>query len=301
MKTNKILKIDGTVLDKVQLESHLQKSASNYNLVNKSSKETYPIPQLLENFEFIKSVYNLLNSHLKLGISTHPAGEWLLDNFYIVEETVKQIKKELTLKKYVNFLGIANGKYKGFARIYVLAGEIVAYTDNKIDKKDLEEYLKSYQMSKTLSMEEIWNIGLFLQIAIIENIREICEKIYSSQIQKDMDEEQINIFIEENNLGEEEAEYIKNIFYGIKENKEKIEKLISSNLKEKWSMDRISKIDLSILKLAIFELVYSKLPYKVAINEAVELAKKYGEDSSKSFVNGVLASIVKEKKLDEEE
>ena len=184
MKTNKILKIDGTVLDKVQLESHLQKSASNYNLVNKSSKETYPIPQLLENFEFIKSVYNLLNSHLKLGISTHPAGEWLLDNFYIVEETVKQIKKELTLKKYVNFLGIANGKYKGFARIYVLAGEIVAYTDNKIDKKDLEEYLKSYQMSKTLSMEEIWNIGLFLQIAIIENIREICEKIYSSQIQK---------------------------------------------------------------------------------------------------------------------
>lgn len=125
--------------------------------------------------------------------------------------------------------------------------------------------------------------------------------IYSSQIQKDMDEEQINIFIEENNLGEEEAEYIKNIFYGIKENKEEIEKLISSNLKEKWSMDRISKIDLSILKLAIFELIYSKLPYKVAINEAVELAKKYGEDSSKSFVNGVLASIVKEKKLDEEE
>lgn len=125
--------------------------------------------------------------------------------------------------------------------------------------------------------------------------------IYSSQIQKDMDEEQINIFIEENNLGEEEAEYIKNIFYEIKEYKEEIEKLISSNLKEKWSMDRISKIDLSILKLAIFELVYSKLPYKVAINEAVELAKKYGEDSSKSFVNGVLASIVKEKKLDEEE
>lgn len=125
--------------------------------------------------------------------------------------------------------------------------------------------------------------------------------IYSSQIQKGIDEEQINIFIEENNLGEEEANYIKNIFEGIKENKEEIEKLISSNLKEKWSMDRISKIDLSILKLAIFELVYSKLPYKVAINEAVELAKKYGEDSSKSFVNGVLASIVKEKKLEEEE
>ena len=184
MKTNKILKIDGTILDKKQLENHLQKIASNHNLANKPAKETYPIPQLIENYETIKIVYNLLNEHVKLGITTHPAGEWLLDNFYIIEETVKQIQKELTLKKYMNFLGIANGKYKGFARIYVLAAEIVAYTDNKIQKEDLEDYLASYQEKKTLSMEEIWNIGLFLQIAIIENIREICEKIYSSQIQK---------------------------------------------------------------------------------------------------------------------
>lgn len=108
----------------------------------------------------------------------------MLDNLYIIEETVKQIQKELPLKKYRNFLGIANGPYQGFARIYVLASEIVAYTDNKIERKDLEDYLASYQTKKNLSMEEIWNIGLFLQIAIIENIREICEKIYISQMQK---------------------------------------------------------------------------------------------------------------------
>ena len=65
----------------------------------------------------------------------------MLDNLYIIEETVKQIQKELPLKKYRNFLGIANGPYQGFARIYVLASEIVAYTDNKIERKDLEDYL----------------------------------------------------------------------------------------------------------------------------------------------------------------
>ena len=184
MKTNKVLKIDGTVLDKKQLERHLQKIASDHNLVNKSQKDTYPVPHIEENFKLIQEVYYLLNEHLKLGISIHPAGEWLLDNFYVIEEIVKQIKEELTLKKYTNFLGIANGPYKGFARIYVLATEIVAYTDNKIEKRDLEDYLSSYQTKKTLSMEEIWNIGLFLEIAIIENIREICEKIYSSQMQK---------------------------------------------------------------------------------------------------------------------
>lgn len=142
------------------------------------------MPQLLENFKTIEEVYNLLNEHLKLGINIHPAGEWILDNFYIIEETVKQIKKELPLNKYTNFVGIANGEYKGFARIYVLATEIVAYTDNKIERQQLEDYLISYQSKKTLSMDEIWNIGMFLQIAIIENITDICAQIYSSQIQK---------------------------------------------------------------------------------------------------------------------
>ena len=184
MNINKILKINGAPLDKKQLEKHLQNIASSHNLVSKSQKETYPVPHLIESFNVIQEVYNLLNEHLKLGISIHPAGEWLLDNLYVIEECVKQIKQELTLKKYVSFVGIANGSYKGFARIYVLASEIIAYTDNRVERKDLEDYLKSYQEKKTLSMEEIWNIGIFLEIAIIENIREVCEKIYVSQMEK---------------------------------------------------------------------------------------------------------------------
>ena len=66
------------------------------------------------------------------------------------------------------------------------------------------------------------------------------------------------------------------------------------NLKSNWKIERISKIDLSLLELAIYEIKYKEVPYKVAINEAVELAKKYGEENSKTFVNGILASIVKE-------
>ena len=184
MSKEKVLKINGTLIDEEQLGKHLQKIASNYNIVNKSDKSTYPIPHMLENFKVIQKVYNILNEHVKLGISIHPAGEWLLDNLYIIEQTVKQIEKELTLKKYTNFVGIANGQYKGFARVYVLAGEIVAYTDNKIEREQIERCLEEYQTKKTLSMEEIWNIGIFLQLAIIENIREIAEKIYNVQMQK---------------------------------------------------------------------------------------------------------------------
>lgn len=196
MKKNKILKINGTILEKSQLEKHLEKIALSHNIISKSQKDTFPIPNLLENFKIIEEVYNLLNEHLKLGINIHPAGEWLLDNFYIIEETVKQIEKELTLNKYTNFVGIANGEYEGFARIYVLASEIVAYTENKIERENLESYLRSYQTKKTLSMDEIWNIGIFLQIAIIQNITEICLKIYSSQMQKYRVEQIAEKFIE---------------------------------------------------------------------------------------------------------
>ena len=184
MKKYQKLEIEGAILDEEQLKAHMEKIAIQHTLKNKSNKNTYPIPQMLENYAKIKNVYNVLNEHIKLGISVHPAGEWILDNFYIIEESVRQIEKEMTLKKYTNFVGIQHGKYAGFARIYVLATEIAAYTDNKIDGENLEKYLQAYQTKKTLNMEEIWNIGIFLQIAIIQNISEICEKIYSSQIQK---------------------------------------------------------------------------------------------------------------------
>ena len=185
MKEKRRLNIKGAILDKNQLDSYLEKIASDHILQEKSDKDTYPIPRLKEDFEVIKEVYKLLNEHLEIGIPIHPAGEWILDNLYIIEEAIKNICKELTLKKYTNFLGIANGRYEGFARIYVLAGEMVAYTDGKINGENLKQMLMAYQNKKSLSMNEIWNIGLFIQIVLIENIREICEYIYSCQMQKE--------------------------------------------------------------------------------------------------------------------
>ena len=109
--------------------------------------------------------------------------------------------------------------------------------------------------------------------------------IYSLEIQKvDNIQEQVDLYFESNNIKDEEAKkYITDAILGIEK-----------NLKEEWKLNRISKMDLSVLKLAIYEIKFSEVPYKVSINEAVELAKKYGEEKSKKFVNGILASIVKE-------
>lgn len=120
--------------------------------------------------------------------------------------------------------------------------------------------------------------------------------IYSLEIQKKEEkEEAMELYIESNNITDKNAiEYIRDAVFGIEKNKKVIIENIEKNLKADWKIDRISKIDLSILKLAIYEIKYKDIPFKVVINEAVELAKKYGEDNSKNFVNGILASVVKE-------
>ena len=200
LKKCKYLNIKGTILDNNQLPIYMEKVATNYDIKMNSKKNTYPIPRLKENFRFIEKIYNLLNEHMKLGIDIHSAGEWILDNFYIIEEVYKTICMEITLKKYREFPSITNGMYKDFARDYVLASEIVAYTDSKIDEEILKLAISGYQKRKFLSMEEVWNLWIFLEIAIIENIRNICEKIYLSQIQKYKVENIVNRLIDKKNV-----------------------------------------------------------------------------------------------------
>lgn len=128
-------------------------------------------------------------------------------------------------------------------------------------------------------------------------IRELAFKlIYSLEIQsQESIDEQIELYIEAGEITDTKTiTYIKNTIKGIDEHKEEIVELIEKNLKADWELNRVSKIDLSLLKLSIYEIKYTDIPYKVAINEVVELAKKYGEDTSKTFVNGILASIIKE-------
>ena len=209
-KKYKYLNIKGTVLDNYQLQNYMEKIASSHEISKASVKLTYPIPRLKDNFKFIEKTYQVLNQHLKLKIDVHPAGEWLLDNFYIIEETYKTVISEMNLKKYKEFPGIATGMYKGFSRDYVLASEIVAYTDNKINDEILTLAISAYQRRKLLNMEEIWNLWIFLEIALIENIRNICEKIYLSQIQKYKVESIIERLVERKEDKEQTFRNIKN-------------------------------------------------------------------------------------------
>ena len=182
----KILKTKDSVENKEDIKKNLEKLAANNIISNRGNLLTYPIKRVKENTKYIFLVYTLLNEHIKIGIPIHPAGEWLLDNYYIIEKASKNVQKDLTRKKYKNLPSLLDNSYdkKYMSRIYYMANEIVSNTDGKIEKDDLIDFINAYQTQKDLTMEEIWNIGLFLQICLIEKIREIAEKIFISQTQK---------------------------------------------------------------------------------------------------------------------
>lgn len=120
--------------------------------------------------------------------------------------------------------------------------------------------------------------------------------LYSLEVQKKEEvTEQIELYITNNDIKDKETiQYMNSTIEGIENNLEKINAKISEHLKSDWKINRISKVDLVLLRLAIYEILYTDTPYKVAINEAIELSKKYSEETSSNFINGVLASIVKE-------
>lgn len=117
--------------------------------------------------------------------------------------------------------------------------------------------------------------------------------IYSQEIQKQNSRSQVKLFLDCNDISDMKTrEYVKNVASGIKQNDEEITKIISDNLKKGWTIDRISTVDLAFLKLAIYEIKYKEVPFKIVINEIVKYAKIYGEETSASFINGILASVV---------
>ena len=130
---------------------------------------------------------------------------------------------------------------------------------------------------------------------------EIIYSLQSQDVKYEEYKEHVDMFLEERDIhGKATTKYIKDMVYGTKRHGKQLRKQIEGCLSEKWTYDRLSKVNVVILEMAVFEMLHLKTPFKVVINEAVELAKSFGDAKSPGFINGVLASIVKKNCLDED-
>ncbi len=127
--------------------------------------------------------------------------------------------------------------------------------------------------------------------------REAREELFKLVYEKNIRSESATELYEAESLERDISDkYIKSAFIGIFEKNEEIDALISENARG-WKIHRLSKVTLAIIRISVYEMLFADIPVSISINEAVELAKKYADDSAPSFVNGILNTIAKQKGL----
>ena len=161
------------------MENYAKKLAIDHRVSKKSNSKTFPIYKLREDFKYIGKTYDVLNESVSNGVSIPPSGEWILDNYYLIEEQVNTIQKEISLSQYKKLPSV-----NGISRIYIIAKALVYKTDAIITEENVENFICAYQTKKSLSMDELWLFPVMLKISVIEYIKELCEKIISTQLQK---------------------------------------------------------------------------------------------------------------------
>jgi cyclic beta-1,2-glucan synthetase len=129
------------------------------------------LARLDDNQQQLSFVYESLGEALTEDRQLTPAAEWLIDNFHVVEEQLREVREDLPRGFYRELPKLAGGKFAGVPRIYHLAFELITHTDNRLDKTTLKAFLEEYQQGAPLTMGEIWAFPISLRLALIENLR----------------------------------------------------------------------------------------------------------------------------------
>jgi cyclic beta-1,2-glucan synthetase len=180
-----------------ELEEHARSMSLEHAVSSKKNRLNWPVSRMNENAAFIRKAYDELNEDIVEKRALPPAAEWLLDNYYVIEEQVAGLRKDLSKKSYFELPVLKKGPYEGFTRIYALAMEMVSHTHGKIEEDTLLKYLMAYQSHNILFEREIYSIPAMLRIALIENIRVISEDILETRKQWALAEETVEKWLDE--------------------------------------------------------------------------------------------------------
>lgn len=183
------VQIGGASLSEEVLESHAKNIAREHSVSSRKYALNWPLSRMNDNYDSIMNVCKGLNDDVAQKRTVPPAAEWLLDNFYIVEEQVKSIRRDMTKKEYNNLPVLTRGQLKGYTRIFAIAMELVSHTDGQIEIGMLLKYLEAYQSHTVLLEREIRILPIMIKLALIENIRTISEKIGDTKTQWNLADE----------------------------------------------------------------------------------------------------------------
>ena len=160
------------IFTKDRLEAHAVTIAKRHEIFFDKNAE-HLLKRLADNENYLLEVYELLSGTLKQNNTISPAAEWMLDNFYLIEEQIYTGKKHLP-KGYSKALPkLVKGEFANLPRVYDMAVEIISHSDGYVDIVNLTSFVKAYQTVNYLKLGELWAIPIMLRLALIENLRRL--------------------------------------------------------------------------------------------------------------------------------
>ena len=155
LRKNRSIRIINASLTVEELELRAKRTAIDHVLTTKRVLLNWPVTRVNESYKKILDLYTELNDNLNHKRSVPPAAEWLLDNFYIIEEQVKGIRADMSKKSYYKLPVIRKGPFRGYTRVFAIAMEFTESVDGQIDESTLLRYLEAYQSHTILFDREI--------------------------------------------------------------------------------------------------------------------------------------------------
>ncbi|MBK1724809.1 glycoside hydrolase family 94 protein [Thiocystis violacea] len=169
----------------VQMEQH-GKDLAGAHLLMPGHPPDRLLARLTNNEKVLVDVCRLLMGAVTENRRIAPAGEWLLDNFYLIEEQIRTAKRHLPKGYSRELPRLLNGPSGGLPRVYDLALEIIAHGDGRVDPENLSRFVAAYQSVTVLRLGELWAIPIMLRLALIENLRRVAARIAASRIDQNL-------------------------------------------------------------------------------------------------------------------
>ena len=167
-----------------RLEQYAQTLAAEHKTVTRKGRAQL-LPRLEDNGRKLESAYKALVNALREGRAISPAAEWLVDNYHIVEEQLREIRQDLPKSYYHELPKLAEGELAGYPRIYAVALALIAHTDSRLDTNTLQRFIAAYQTVAPLSIGELWAVAITLRLALVENLRRLAIAIARARAERD--------------------------------------------------------------------------------------------------------------------
>jgi cyclic beta-1,2-glucan synthetase len=166
------------------LQTHARQLAQASEIIPKTTAGHPLLRRFVQNGRRLFAAHAWISGLTRREESITPDAEWLLDNFHIVEDTLREIRVDLPHGYYRKLPKLAHGPFAGYPRVYALALELIAHTDSSLDETNITRFVQAYQTVSSLAIGELWAVPIMLRLSLVENLRRLSDQMIEAWVHR---------------------------------------------------------------------------------------------------------------------